>query len=127
MRDLRFQMVLRGVPASVAPLTKEAGRWRVRGERGSEVQVFLILPSALVNENGQTMPVEFSATDGVFGSHPQARDAQTFDPRLPLTYVFEQQSPHLFIFLGGTAFPGPAQAAGRYVAPLSITVSYTGN
>jgi hypothetical protein len=125
--DLTFGTVLRGVPTSVVPPSPEAGSWSIRGEPQAEVQIILTLPDNLINETVQTMPVTFGATDGAFGSHPQGSDAQTFDPRLPLVTVIERNSGQLFVFLGGTATPSATQAAGTYVAPITLTVSYTGN
>ena len=125
--DLTFGTVLRGVPTSVVAPSPESGAWSVRGEPQAEVQVVLTLPANLINETGQTMPATFGATDGAFGSHPQGSGAQSFDPRLPLVVVIERNSGQLFVFLGGTATPSATQAAGTYVAPITLTVSYTGN
>ncbi len=125
--DLTFGTVLRGVPTSIVAPSPEAGSWAIRGEPQAEVQVVLTLPANLFNETGQTMPVTFSATDGAYSAQPQGSGAQSFDPRLPLIAIIEKNSGRLFVFLGGTATPNATQAAGTYVAPITLTVSYTGN
>lgn len=125
--DLTFGTVLRGVPISVVAPSAQAGSWSIRGEPQSEIQVVLTLPDHLLNETGQTMPVTFGGTDGAFDSHPQGTSAQSFDPHLPLVTLIERNSGQIFVFLGGTATPSAVQAAGTYVAPITLTVSYTGN
>lgn len=125
--DLSFGTVLRGVPTSIVAPSAQAGAWSIRGEPQSEVQIVLTLPANLINATGQTMPVTFGATDGAFDSHPQGTAAQSFDPRLPLVAVIERSGGQIYVFLGGTASPSNTQPSGTYVAPITLTVSYTGN
>jgi len=118
--------VIRGVPTVVSPLVRSAGRWEIRGASYTEARVDLVLPTALISGSGAELPLSFGSADGAFGLHPQGRDAQAFDPQLPLITTFDQRG-KLYVFLGGTALPGSMQPAGEYAATISLTVSYTGN
>lgn len=124
--DLTFGTVIRGIPTYVGPLTRSAGQWEVRGSSHTEVRVDLTLPTALTNAIGAELPLSFGSSDGAFGQQPQGRDAQIFDPQLPLITRYDQRG-KIYIFLGGTALPDPVQPSGAYAATISLTVSYTGN
>ena len=124
-RDLRFQTVIAGFPTSVTWDSNQAGRWRIRGVKGAEVQLdFINLPIEL-QSGGYLMPVSFSTTDAHWRSAGGGGEA-TFDPSVGTTARFGN-SGQLFVFIGGTVTPPPNQQAGDYVADIDLDVYYTGN
>ena len=124
-RDLTFDTVIAGFPTTVTWDSPQAGQWRIRGERGSEVQLdFVSLPPAL--QNGiHAMPVFFDGTSAAWRS-PGGGATVVFDPHLGTTAVFGR-SGQIFVFLGGTVDPPPNQQPGSYVADVDLDVWYTGN
>ena len=124
-RDLRFQTVIAGFPTSVTWDSNQAGRWRIRGQRGAEVQLdFINLPTEL-QSGAQQMPVSFSATDAHWRS-PGGGGEGTFDPSVGATARIGN-SGQLLVYIGGTVTPPPNQQAGDYVADIDLDVYYTGN
>lgn len=123
-RDLRFQTVIAGFPTSVTWDSNEAGRWRIRGQRNSEVQLdFINLPTEL--QNGTfTMPISFSTTDAHWRSPGGGQG--TFDPAVGVTARLGN-SGQMFVYIGGTVNPPRNQAAGDYIADIDLDVFYTGN
>ena len=124
-RDLRFQTVIAGIPTTVMWDSNQAGRWRLRGDAGSEVQLdFINLPTHL--QNGvHLMPVSFSTTDAHWRS-PGGGGEATFDPAVGTTARFGN-SGQIFVYIGGTVIPPRAQQGGDYVADIDLDVYYTGN
>ena len=124
-RDLRFNTVIAGFPTAVTWDSNQAGRWRIRGRRGAEVQLdFINLPASL--RNGiHAMPVVFSATDAAWRS-PGGSGAVVFDPRIGTTARFGN-SGQIIVTIGGIVTPPPNQQPGNYVADIDLDVYYTGN
>jgi hypothetical protein len=104
--------------------SNQAGRWRIRGQAGAEVQLdFLTLPTHL--QNGTfLMPITFSTTDAYWRS--PGGGAATFDPAVGTTARFGN-SGQILVFIGGTVNPPRTQAAGDYIADIDLDVFYTGN
>lgn len=124
-RDLTFDTVIAGFPTTVTWDAPQAGQWRIRGQKGAEVQLdFVTLPLFL--QNGiHAMPVAFDATSAAWRS-PGGGGAVVFDPHVGTTAVFGR-SGQIFVFLGGTVDPPPNQQPGSYVADVDLDVWYTGN
>ena len=126
-RNLRFDQILPGAPTTVLwNDAARAGRYRVRGNRNSEILVDFFLPGQMSGRQGRSIPVAFGPGDAVYVPDGNLGSAIPFDPRVPTTLRLPASGRGL-IFLGGTALP-PAQArTGRYRARVALTVSYTGN
>jgi hypothetical protein len=124
-RDLRFDTVIAGFPTTVSWDSPQAGQWRIRGQRGTEVQLdFVNLPAFL--QNGiHAMPVVFEVTSAAWRS-PGGGGTVVFDPNVGTTAVFGN-SGQIFVYLGGTVQPPPNQQPGGYVADVDLDVWYTGN
>jgi hypothetical protein len=122
--DLNFGVIVAGVPSSVAPFPG-GGQFRIRGQRGAEVQIQLTLPPGLDGPGGSA-PLAFAPTDGAHGPFPFAFAVQTFDPRLPLTIVMPLLQVY-YVWVGGTVSPPLTLTAGTYAATIVLTASYTGN
>lgn len=126
-RDLQFQTVIAGFPTSVTWDSNQAGQWRIRGQRGAEVQLdFINLPAEL--QNGiHAMPVSFSATDAAWRSPGRGGGTPVvFDPTVGTTARIGN-SGQIIVYLGGTVNPPPNQQGGDYVANIDLDVYYTGN
>ena len=123
-RDLQFQTVIAGFPTMVSWDSAEAGRWRVRGQAGAEIQLdFINLPTHLENGTFQ-MPITFASGDAHWRSPGGGQG--TFDPGVGTTARLGN-SGQMFVFIGGTVSPPRNQAAGSYVADIDLDVFYTGN
>lgn len=96
---------------------------RLEGERNIEVR--LILPTALVAPSGATIPLRFVAGDGsitVVGSN----QTKLFDPNLSTKVQFKGAETAAMMYLGGTALPAANQASGTYSATIVIVLSKPG-
>lgn len=124
-RDLTFDTVIAGFPTTVTWDAPQAGQWRIRGRRGTEVQLdFVNLPTSL--QNGiHAMPIGFDVGSAAWRS-PGGGGTVVFDPHVGTTAVFGS-SGQIFIYLGGTVDPPPNQQPGSYVADIDLDVWYTGN
>lgn len=124
-RDLRFDTVIAGFPTTVTWDSAQAGQWRIRGQRGAEVQLdFVNLPFFL--ENGvHAMPVVFEPASAAWRS-PGGGGTVVFDPQVGTTATIGR-SGQIFVYLGGTVDPPPNQQPGSYVADVDLDVWYTGN
>jgi len=130
-QDLDFGAVLPGFPVSVDPRTApNAGWFTIDGAQGAEVAIQFTLPS-LLTAGPEVMPIGFSPTDGCHvGRFQFLRVAcANFDPAQVLTRTipFPAAFSVVYVWIGGTVTPAPAQAAGNYRATISLTAAYTGN
>jgi hypothetical protein len=126
-QDLQFGVVLPGLPTPISPTdAANAGRFQIRGDRGSEVVVDFILPMEMVSPGGAVLPLSFGVADGRWGTRPSVNQSQTFDPGVPLVARLGR-SGRLYLRLGGTALPVPSQASGEYTGTITVTVACTGN
>ncbi len=144
--DIEFGDVMQGVPkiADKTSLTA-AGRFKIVGEEGKEVSVFMQLPDYLWNDSTAAggasdedrMVVAFSTTDADLAF----TDAST--PAVHGANAITDQDPHnlsevtlgngnvgeqvCWIFMGGRVFPTVDQRTGVYSADIVLTAAYTGN
>ena len=145
-QDLEFGDVMQGVTkaASKTSLTA-AGRFKIVGEEGKEISLYMQMPDYLWNDSLTTgagsdedrMVVAFSSTDvdlaftdastpAAHGLNPTAdQDPHNLgEATLGNGNVGEQVC---WIFLGGTVFPTVDQRTGVYSADVVLTAAYTGN
>lgn len=124
MRDLRFGTVIAGFPTSVTWESGQAARYRIRGQKGAEIQLdFINLPSSLQN-GPNSLPVSFSTTDASWRS--PGGGSGVFDPNVGTIAVLGN-SGQMFVYLGGTVNPPPNQQPGDYFVDVDLDVYYTGN
>jgi hypothetical protein len=124
LNDLTFGSVLPGIPSVVSVHDAyHAGLFEIQGPAGASVRVELVLPVALISDEGVALAVSFGHADGSaeFGGH-----SLPFDPHAPVIAALGSDG-RLFIRLGGTALPGRPQAGGSYRATISLTVFNLGS
>lgn len=125
-QGLTFGALFPGVAAPV-PRTDaaRAGRFDVRGARDLQVRFDFSLPAAMTSAGGAALPLVFGPNDGGYAQTATIASAAAFDPRSPLL-AFLSANGRLYIWLGGTALPGPQQPSGAYSATITMTMAYTG-
>jgi len=126
-RDLTFEIVLPGVPKQVSRMDpSNSGMYRVQGRRNTEISLSFSLPPDLLSASGQTLPVDFVAGDAGFSQEADQSASVGFDPNVPFVVRLNPDG-RAWVWLGGTARPGAAQAADFYESGVVLTASYTGN
>ena len=127
LRTLQFGDVVAGVARSVAPLDAgRAGAWVIRGESRAEVVLTIDLPQELQGPGGAALPIDFNNTDAAYVLGRGTNRIFIFDPHG--AYVSNLRgNGRARVYLGGTVRPSFTQSAGLYQAPVTLTVSYTGN
>ncbi len=125
-QDLTFGTVIRGVATTVSRFdAANAAQWRVRGVGDTEVRIDITLPNALIAA-AASLPLQFAGGDGGYSDSNSFTGSLAFDPHLPLIATLPKNG-QLYVFLGGTAIPGPQQPIGTYTATITLSVAYTGN
>jgi len=121
VNDLNFGTVIAGTPTAPTNLASQGGRWDITGEAGAPVTVSLTLPLTLAGPGG-TIPISFSATDGLHWS-PFPTTNTTFNPQVPyLTNI--DASGNLTLGISGTVSPPTGTTTGNYTGTITLTVSY---
>ena len=126
LRALDFGDVFPGVNKSIAYNDATSGKWDIGGIAGAEIQLSFTLPATLAS-GANTMPVSFAAGDAAYFATDAVGSAVAFDPNAGSTENLEGTAGTGFVWLGGTANPGGAQAAGVYNGTVALDVVYTGN
>lgn len=123
VNGLNFGAILPGIPVSVsASDAHNAGLFQVQGPAGASVRVELVLPSALVADDGARLPVVFGPRDGFADfSGSLAPAGLPFDPHAPVIGSLGDAG-RLFMRLGGTVLPARPQSRGAYRATIYLTV-----
>ena len=124
LNDLTFSSVLPGIQSTVSVHDAyHAGLFEIQGPASASVRVELVLPAALISDEGALLPISFGHADGSaeYGSH-----TVPFAPHAPVIAALGSDG-RLFIRLGGTVLPGRPQAGGTYRATISITVYNLGS
>jgi hypothetical protein len=123
LNELDFGTIFPGIPSSVSAFDgHHAGSFQVRGPEGASVRVEFVLPSALAAEGGARLPVVFGSRDGYADfSGDRERHGVHFDPHAPVIGTLGEGG-RLYLRLGGTARPSPAQPGGCYRATIFLTV-----
>ena len=126
IQNLGFGNVIPGIPVHILRTDPVgSGRYDLRGEKNSQLQIQFTLPTTMAGPAGATLPLSFGATDAGFSAAETITSQTVFDPRA--TYLDRlSNNGRASIFLGGTASPGSTQAAGAYAASITLTVTYTG-
>lgn len=96
---------------------------RLEGERNLEVR--LILPTALVAPGGASIPLQFANGDAsvtIVGSNAPS----VFDPNTTKKFSLKRTDTAALLYLGGTALPTANQPAGNYTATVVIVLSKPG-
>lgn len=134
VQDLNFGFLLRGVNKTLAANSAQGGQFLVDGEPTAEVSLdFGTLPGALACNTvstpsctGQsitlvTWTAAWSVNSGVTST--------TFTPPATVApnHPVLNASGELDVYIGATAQPAAAQAAGLYEATITLTAAYTGN
>lgn len=122
VNDLDFGTVTAGAPATPASLASDAGRFSITGEPLAPVTVSFTLPTVLVGGGGATIPISFSATDGLLWN-PYPASFTTFDPNGPFVTAIDAAG-NLVIGISGTVFPPVGATTGSYTGTITLTVSY---
>jgi len=125
-QTLDFGTLFAGAASKVSRLDAlHAGQFELRGAKGSEVRVDLALPAALTGPRAARVPLQFGPADGGFAQDGVIATAAPFDPRAALVTTLSDNG-RLYLFLGGTALPGPQQTSGAYGGSVTVTIAYTG-
>jgi len=123
-RDLDFGTVLPGVPEIVTPSDPRAGQWAFKGPPGAAVTItFTSLPLFLDN-GGQTLAVAVGSASAAWNTVNDPSGAMPFDPAVGTTAVIGGPPSRIYVWLGGTAIPSPAQAPGTYESTYTVDVSF---
>jgi len=130
-QDLDFGAVLPGFPVTLDPRNAAtAGSFTITGAQGAEITIQFTLPGMLT-AGPEIMGIAFGPTAGCqVGLFQFLRFACTnFDPSVTLTRRIPNSGAFnaVYVWVGGTVSPVPAQAAGNYRATITLTTAYTGN
>jgi len=130
LQELEFGTVAPGLPTVIAPQTSaSAGKFEIRGAKGTEVAVDLNLPAALT-VGPWSMPITFGANGACHRNRDQQAQCTYFDPSTTLvTRIRNRNFPEnlQIVWIGGTVSPAAAQFPGIYQGTITLTASYTGN
>ena len=132
---LDFGTILQGVPKEIANSDgTSAGVFKISGESGAGVTMYLQLPQYLTRDlGGDRMPVIFKEThasvDTTGADNPSGMDAgkgwQDVDPHnLPVNAVIGSAGTD--IYLGGQVIPSANQRPGDYSGEIVLIVDYNG-
>jgi hypothetical protein len=124
LQGLNFGPLTAGV-AEPVPLTDAWRRAEARLEGERNLEVRLILPTALVAPGGASIPLQFLNGDAsitIVGSNQPT----VFDPNTTKRFSFKKTETAALLYLGGTALPAATQQAGNYTATVVIVLSKPG-
>ncbi|HEX9611839.1 MAG TPA: hypothetical protein VF978_08100 [Gemmatimonadales bacterium] len=129
LRDLQFGSIPLGVPTTVLPTAPNAGAWQVTGASNAFVSLSFTLPATLGNTQavpGVTLPISFAGTAALWRRAVNDPSGATiFNPVVGATGRFgPPPNPTLYIWIGGTVIPAPAQLPGIYTGTVMLQVAY---
>ncbi len=126
--DLDFGNVFPGVNKAVAYTDAvNAGQWDITGQGSAEVTLsFTVLPANLTFA-ANSLPIAYAANDAAHHTTDAPGAATSFDPSVGATTNLGAAPAELYIWIGATVQPDPAQVAGTYTATITLDVAYTGN
>ena len=126
IQDLKFGILLPGVPSAVAPTSiARSGQFEVQASAGTNVQVRVSLPGTLAGATSQ-LPIFFSNNSIGVSATGNPADMSYFNPKANMVFRFSNTTRATF-YLGGEARPTATQATGAYSAPVIITITTLGN
>ena len=119
--DLAFGTVFPGLNKTIAVTDAGAAAFTIAGQASANVNLTFTIP-ATISSGGNTMPIaSWSARHNTANS---AAAGTTFTPSASATSTALNGSGALYVFVGATAQPAVAQAAGTYTGTLTMTVVY---
>ncbi len=119
--DLSFGTVFPGLNKSIAVTAGGAAKFTVGGQASTPVNLTFSLPATIASA-GNTLPI--STWTGHFRDVDQPTGGTTFTPSVSATSATLSASGGLFVYVGATAEPTGAQAAGSYSGTMTMTVVY---
>lgn len=120
-QDLSFGMLTPGVAATVlADDVARRAEWLLTG-RGNVTMSF-VLPTVLQGPAGAVIPLVFAAGDAAWERDRGGGGPRLEDPNAPFTVNVPNRRT-VRLYLGGTAQPAPTQAAGLYVATVTVVIA----
>lgn len=121
VQGLRFGPLIPGASSRIG--TADVGqRGELQVEGSGQYQVQFILPEAMVSAGGATIRLDFGPSDAVV-VRGTAGSPLVFDPQVGTSLSLTGNVREAQLFLGGTAFPSPNQAAGSYSANITVLVA----
>jgi len=122
VNDLNFGTVTAGATKTPSSLSANAGRFNISGEPSAPVTVTWVLPTVLTGPAAATIPISFSATDGLnWTSYPATFVA--FNPNAPFLTALDGLG-NKVIGISGTVAPPLGTTTGTYTGTVSMTVTY---
>jgi hypothetical protein len=122
VNDLDFGAVSAGTPKSPTSLAANAGRFNLAGQPTTPVSVSFTLPTVLTGTGSATIPITFSATDGLLWT-PYPGTYTTFNPNAPFFTTTDSHGA-LVIGIAGTVSPPANATTGAYSGTITLTVAY---
>jgi hypothetical protein len=130
LQNLAFGTVPRGVATTVLRNAPGGAKVQVTGSANAFAQIRFTLPTQLPNIQGLpgiTMPISFSATSAGWNRDTDVPSGGTaFNPAVGVNNARfgPPPRPYLWVYLGGTVNPSPAQAPGIYQGSVVLTITY---
>lgn len=121
-QPLDFGQLLPGRP-EVVTVDDAWRRAEVKMVTSGNVDIRLVVPTALTTPQGAQIPLTFRLGDGAV-LYRNSRVA-TFDPNQSVRVRIPPGHGEASILVGGTATPSPSQPAGVYRATLVVVVTQT--
>ncbi len=122
VNNLNFGTVTAGGTKTPSSLASDAGRFSISGEPLAPVTVSFTLPSVLTGPASGTIPISFSATDGLRWTAFPATFV-SFNPNAPLVTPLDALG-NLLIGISGTVSPITGTTTGTYTGTVTLTVTY---
>lgn len=121
VNNLNFGTVAAGATKTPSSLASDAGRFNITGEPSAPVTVSFVLPTVLTG-TASTIPISFSATDGLnWTSFPATFVA--FNPNAAFLTALDGLG-NLVIGISGTVAPPVGTTTGTYTGTVTLTVTY---
>ena len=122
VNNLSFGTVNAGATKTPSSLASDAGRFAIQGEPLAPVTVTFTLPTVLTGPASATIPIGFSATDGLhWTSFPATFVA--FNPNTAFVTPLDALG-NLVIGISGTVSPATGTTTGTYTGTVTLTVAY---
>jgi len=122
VNNLNFGTVTAGATKTPSSLAADAGRFNVSGEPTNPVTVTFVLPVVLTGPAAGTIPITFSATDGLnWTAYPATFVA--FNPNVAFVTALDGLG-NLVIGISGTVSPALGTTTGTYTGTVTMTVTY---
>jgi len=122
VNDLNFGTVTAGTPKVPTSLGTDAGRFNISGQPSTPVSVSFTLPTVLAGTGGATIPILFSASDGLLWN-PFPTAFTTFSPNAAFGASLDGTG-NLVIGISGTVSPPALTTTGLYTGTITLTVAY---